>query len=115
MIKPNNKINNELSLNYVPTVLHQCKICAKEFKTGQALGSHMRIHRLGKGLNVVEEKGLSQHEAEKENIESDLESGSSVLTVVELHRHHHTPPCDSLIINLYHTRPNPPPQPPYAP
>ncbi|PWA15713.1 hypothetical protein CTI12_AA630640 [Artemisia annua] len=44
----------------------------------------MRIHRLGKGLNVVEEKDLSQQEAEKEKVESDLESGSSVSTMVEL-------------------------------
>ncbi|PWA96530.1 Zinc finger, C2H2 [Artemisia annua] len=54
-IKPNNKIDNELSLNYVPTVsssLHECKICAKEFKTAQALGSHMRIHNLGKGSSI---------------------------------------------------------------
>ncbi|PWA13727.1 zinc finger C2H2-type/integrase DNA-binding domain-containing protein [Artemisia annua] len=40
-----------LSLTGVPTVssgLHRCKMCTKEFETGQALGGHMRQHRLEK-------------------------------------------------------------------
>ncbi|GJU71972.1 replication protein A 70 kDa DNA-binding subunit B [Tanacetum coccineum] len=61
-------------------------ICTKEFETKQALGGHMNIHRFEKGMNVVEEKGPSQQEAALEKVESDLESGSSVLTIVELER-----------------------------
>ncbi|GJW51213.1 zinc finger, C2H2 [Tanacetum coccineum] len=91
-IKPENKYNDALcmlSLNTIPTVsscLYQCKICTKEFETKQALGGHMNIHRFEKGMNVVEEKGPSQQEAALEKVESDLESGSSVLTIVELER-----------------------------
>ncbi|GKF12432.1 zinc finger, C2H2 [Tanacetum coccineum] len=92
-IKPENKYNDALgmsSLNTKPTVssmLHQCKICTKEFETRQALAGHMNIHRFKKGMNVVEKKGPSQQEAEKDKVESGLESGSaSVLTTVELER-----------------------------
>ena len=45
-----------LSLTGVPTVssgLHRCKMCTKEFETGQALGGHMRQHRLEKVTRMM--------------------------------------------------------------
>ncbi|GKD88990.1 zinc finger, C2H2 [Tanacetum coccineum] len=70
----------------VPTVssaLHRCKMCTKEFETGQALGGHMRQHRLEK---VTKKEGLFQEETAKGNPESDLEN-DSVLTMMEPQRH----------------------------
>ena len=57
-------------------------MCTKEFETGQALGGHMRQHRLEK---VTKKEGLFHEEAAKGNVESDSES-DSVLTMMELQR-----------------------------
>ncbi|GJR60645.1 homeodomain-like protein [Tanacetum coccineum] len=55
--------------------------------SGFSINSLGARRRFKKGMNVVEKKGPSQQEAEKEKVESGLESGSaSVLTMVELDR-----------------------------
>ncbi|KAI3934195.1 hypothetical protein MKW92_006522, partial [Papaver armeniacum] len=59
--------------------IHRCKICSKEFLTGQALGGHQKSHKTGE----VEPSGSSVSPPPKEINESLHLVQSSTLSVRE--------------------------------
>lgn len=55
------QLNNRVSFTKSSSKLHECSICGTEFNSGQALGGHMRRHRVAGGGNKGGNNSTTAH------------------------------------------------------